>query len=498
MKVKITLLLYTNSTNFDNKLFLHEFKCEKPLANPYQKSLTFNYEITESNSTVFFLKLAISQLFKIKVDFICLLNHNEKQEQFQIVKDTSNIFAFFQSNSLKQPSIEFYYKIVNIPIKLKIDFYRNQIDSINLTLSSVASIYLIKYLLNQKINNNIAVNAQKIYFLRLISSSDNSTIENNNENSPQLSKEYSNEITINDIIVTYLKGSNSLNEPITKYKLHLLLVTEEENRKLNFGLNFNFNFFKNMNKISFQQNAPSYRECSDGLNVFCYCKNEQCQIYNELFVINFGYGPFNLIDKILTSVQCPICKYNFIKVQVRNIGFINAKWTYRGKMNNRNQSSFNGEGSTLDDKLYVLKEINFELCFKNFEVNVTEYFKKTPQEESINKSNGSSLSSNLDNIDLVIIHKEEKKDHKTDLKSFLNYKNNINSAQVRSESTDIFELFSKKTSFCGRINEKLTNKDINVNIEKDDGKCCTGTCISKNSNETGLTKSENNSTCCIL
>ena len=495
MKVKVTLLLYSSTSNFINNLLPKDLKIKKSITKQNNKPLIFTYEYNDSNSTIFYLKLFVSLQFNIKLDHICFLKHNQPQNIFQIVKDTEDINNCIQFNSSNQSFLDLHYKLISIPIKLKIDCFHNQIDSINITLSSNASIYFLKYLLNQKLNNNFPINLQKIFALRLISSFDNSTIDNNeNANDLNVRKEYHNDSTLNDIIFSFLKGPNAfINETLAQYKLHLLLVTETENHKLNFGLNFKFNFFKNMNKITYQQNAPSYRECTDGLNIFCYCKNEQCQIYNELFVVNLGYGSFDLINKIINTMQCPKCLCSFLKVQVRNIGFINAKWTYRGKINNRQQSVFNGEGSTLDEKLYVLKEINFEICFKSFELNVTLNDKKLTQEEM----NHSLLSSNnLDNFDLVL--KEDKKDIKKDLKSFLSFKNGTFGDNIKCDSSDNVGSYSKKTSFCYKHNDKLNSKEINVNIEHDDGKCCSGGCMTKYSGDSRALKNDNNLNCLLF
>lgn len=54
------------------------------------------------------------------------------------------------------------------------------------------------------------------------------------------------------------------------------------------GIDFSFNILKNVNKIDFCLEAPSFCEASDGLNVICYCRNIDCHIYNELFVNKLG------------------------------------------------------------------------------------------------------------------------------------------------------------------------------------------------------------------
>ena len=131
------------------------------------------------------------------------------------------------------------------------------------------------------------------------------------------------------------------------------LLSRNKDNKLQMGLNFKFNYLKNISKISFNQNAPTYCECSDGINLFAYCRNIDCQLFNNLFIKVLGYGVFDIMREI-ERVECPICKYK--KTEVKNIGFINSKWYYKGKINSSKQNSFEGDGITIDDQLYIFKE----------------------------------------------------------------------------------------------------------------------------------------------
>ena len=161
------------------------------------------------------------------------------------------------------------------------------------------------------------------------------------------SKEINDKMTLKNIINSYFGNKIS-----SQYMIYFLLSRNKDN-KLQMGLNFKFNYLKNISKISFNQNAPTHCECSDGINLFVYCRNSYCQLFNNLFIKVLGYGVFDIMREI-EKVECPICKYQ--KTEVKNIGFINSKWYYKGKINSSKQNSFEGDGITIDDQLYIFKE----------------------------------------------------------------------------------------------------------------------------------------------
>ena len=111
MKVKVTLLLYSNTSNFINNLLPKDLKIKKPIAEQNNKPLTFTYEYNKSNSTIFYLKLFVSLQFNIKIDHICFLKHNKPQNIFQIVKDTEDINNCIQFNSSNQSFLDLRYKL---------------------------------------------------------------------------------------------------------------------------------------------------------------------------------------------------------------------------------------------------------------------------------------------------------------------------------------------------------------------------------------------------
>ncbi len=58
--------------------------------------------------------------------------------------------------------------------------------------------------------------------------------------------------------------------------------------KLSLGIDFSFNTIKNVKKVGWKESAPWYREVTDGLAWFCYCRNVRCELANDLFIVNKG------------------------------------------------------------------------------------------------------------------------------------------------------------------------------------------------------------------
>ena len=160
------------------------------------------------------------------------------------------------------------------------------------------------------------------------------------------SKEINDKLTLKNIINSYFGNKSS-----SQFMIYFLLSRNKDN-KLQMGLNFKFNYLKNISKINFNNQAPSYCECSDGINLFAYCRKENCILNNNLFIKVLGYGIFNIMKEI-EKVNCPFCNN---KSEVKNIGLINSKWFYKGKLNCPKQNCFEGDGITIDDQLYILKE----------------------------------------------------------------------------------------------------------------------------------------------
>lgn len=213
---------------------------------------------------------------------------------------------------------------------------------------------------------------------------------------------FSDRKTLYDIIEYFYPLQNNNN---IKYTLHFLLTIKNEiGSSEQIGLNFRFNYFKDVSKISFDKNAPEYCECSDGINLFVFCYNQECLLFNKYFVVNLGYGLFNIL-KQNKNIKCPKCRDNN-NIEIKNIGIINSKYFYSGKLKTKEKekSSFEGDGITLDDKLYILKEAKINSFLLQL------YIEAKPHFMILNKtfiSKRTKEDEELDDIALCDIHKKE-------------------------------------------------------------------------------------------
>lgn len=109
----------------------------------------------------------------------------------------------------------------------------------------------------------------------------------------------------------------------------LIKRVNPETHKVSVGLDFTFNALRNVKRVGWQNDAPWFREISDGLSWFAYCKNLDCAAYKQLFVVSRGYGIFKM-SKDIAEISCPVCKMkNF---ELRNLGFVNCEWALKGKL----------------------------------------------------------------------------------------------------------------------------------------------------------------------
>ena len=140
--------------------------------------------------------------------------------------------------------------------------------------------------------------------------------------------------------------------------------------KLNLGIDFTFNTIKNVKKVNWKEEAPWYREITDGFSWLCYCQNEKCKAFQELVVINRGYGLFSC-KKELQSLRCPLC-YASKTLMVKNAGFVNCEWAMRGILTKNQQSKIYADGKTYDSKLYTFKECDYKDVWLTLDIMVKE------------------------------------------------------------------------------------------------------------------------------
>ena len=418
MKTKIILRLLPKDqyiqksldiSNSTSNLSHLETKIITPIC-PSSNDEVFYYEDIEPKSTIADLIVSISQQKKICPDTLQLYLQN--QNNIKLLKDIENLNEIISlienNNSIQNPLsthqehessknkndyILFYYTMNNVKMKISVDFYQMKIDKIYLKLAFNCSILMLKYIISSKLNKMIPTQSQKLFGLGLLAQG------NKVQKIPLNNKEFNDELRLIDIVNDYDNNSNESN--ISNYALHFLL-TRNNNNKLQMGLNFKFNYFKNVTKIPFKENAPKYCECSDGLNLFCYCRNTSCELFNQLFVHILGYGCYEII-KESQKLKCPICE-DKKTIELKNLGLINAKWIYKGILNGQKTNVFEGDGITVDHQLYILKEAKiYNLVYKLY-VDVKPYFAKddntTREQKDINKEGSDNCD--LDDISLNV------------------------------------------------------------------------------------------------
>ncbi len=284
-----------------------------------------------------------------------------------------------------------YYKICNYTQKVVIDIYKNKIEKIILNLSITCSVYMLKYIIYQKLKlkNIDFIKNHNIYGVGFIDTENIQFIKK-----AQTNKKFNDNNLIYDIMIYYMEPSRC------KDKFLNLILIENSPEQCYIGLDFKFNIMRNFKKLDkYDNNAPSYRNVSDGLNLFIYCLNKKCELYNNYFIVNVGYGNFDIFST-LNDIVCPLC--NSKNISLRNLGMINSKWSYRGFLKSIKSSKINGDGITLDNgKLFVIKEIIFENHFFSLFFEVEFYQIKVNIENSNNIKN--SFQSSIYNIESNII-----------------------------------------------------------------------------------------------
>ena len=143
---------------------------------------------------------------------------------------------------------------------------------------------------------------------------------------------------------------------------------QESSFQLSLGIDFTFNTIKNVKKVNWKEDAPWYREISDGLSWICYCQNPKCLAYKQMVVINKGYGVYS-IKKEMMHIKCPCCLTGKF-LEVRNCGFVNGEWAMRGILNRNKESKIYADGKTYDNKLYTFKECDYKTIWFALDIMV--------------------------------------------------------------------------------------------------------------------------------
>ncbi len=414
------------------------------------ETLDYDFDDANSTNTVLQLKMNIANKMNVTPDTLRLFLY--KENKYIELNDMSKVTSIVKDST---KFLVLYYQLCYNKIKLKIEINQKSIQQVNIKIANSCQLYMLKHIINEKVKNILPVNLQKIFGIKLVSYTQKRVLSDNGNN-----KEFDNENTISDIIQYYVNKEDIIlnhNEDIVLF----LLLMIQDNNKTKIGLNFAFNCFNNVSKINYDDSAPNYRECSDGLNLICYCKNEKCKIYNEMFISVLGYGKFNIIDIEIFNLKCPVCFSNFKHIDLRNIGLINSKWTFKSRLKTKNCKVLTNEGQTLDEKMHILKEINFRNMIDYFKIEVLPLFHSEPnnEKESLN-------SSSLENIDIYIKAETNKTNRMNNLKLFLDSKKNkiVSYDEDRSFDADVINFDEKDEGLCegcfiGNCQQKKNNEN---------------------------------------
>ena len=451
-----------------------------------------------------------------------------------------------------------YYNINKDKIKIIVELYSKSIDHISLNISKMCSILMLKYLILLKlreieksktmsttieqnyelINNNISNE-----FINLIKLSEIITnlkiygngIVNNNLNEYLSKKEtnrnFNNKTMISEIYNYYIinlespiimdnnkqiiKNIDNISISISKDDIGdgilSFIMMEKRDNKCCLGLDFRFTILQNFIPISEEENEEenktniisikSYIKNAScitkyGLNLYFNCLNKNCKYNGKCFILNVGYGNYDILNLIKYNAYCPSCyksKEDFFKeknkkitnindsnnLDLKYLGMINTKWAYKGYLIGIKMTNVEGKGMTvLKDILYKTKEFDFLHQFKKLIFQVERYNSKNKYKQIDSKIESSFCSNddihvddknnnikNLNQITLDISNKTINDSDKNIIKKDIKQEKNIISHNNLLEEFKDSE--NKKIKISKSINNNnLFFEDNNINDNK--------------------------------
>ena len=407
-----------------------------------------------------YLYLIEKRKFDITLDSLILFSKN--QNKYQILNDDDNFYQKYnkQSNKITDEnktsnSIIIYYYIDNDKIKVIVDLYSKSIDRISLNISKMCSLLMLKFIILLKLreieNNKDVSNSNKI--INIIKSSKTKIITMN-----ELIKEttiYGNGIMKTDLTSYIVKNQTNRNfginftiSQIYNYYINMpnkeidweknlnnvdyddstssskeegilnFLFMEKKDNKCHFGLDFRFTILQYFYPLSKEEIIEDeklelinyynndFYQIKSGINLYFNCLNDNCKYNQTLFILNIGYGTFDIFNLIKHNCLCPSCNkrayyyVNNIKyyrgkniknnLELKYIGMMNAKWSYKGYLEGIKMTVVDGKGITVvNNLLYRTKEFNFMTQFKKLLFQADFYISKN---NYINNDNNSLLS----------------------------------------------------------------------------------------------------------
>ena len=519
------------------------------------------------------------------LDSLMLFKYYNKQ--YIMLNDNDN---FYPSNNntynLKDSednnisnSTTLYYYINNDKIKILVNLYSQSIDSISINVSKMCSLLMLKYIIllklreiqknkeisdfnkinNEIFNNNLhssKINLitiedieknEKIYGNGIMNSDlDDYIVKNqtnrNFDNNSTISQVYNYYMGLQDKFVNWEKDINNIkyddNSSIKCEGILNFIFMENKNNKLHLGLDFRFTILQYFEPLSNEEMKEDnkievinyynndFDQIKSGINLYFNCLNNDCIYNKKLFILNLGYGTFDIFSLIRHNSLCPFCNTktnsynnnkhysrNHIKnnIELRFIGMMNSKWSYKGYLEGIKMSITEGKGLTvINDLLYKTKEFNFLKQFKKLLFQIEIYISKNYYMENqdnslyyekmdykydiLNKSKNDET--NKIKIKISDIQKENIiKNKSKNTNKFINFKNKSNNRIKEDIDIDnnIFmalkskQILYRKNNTIKQINEgnkkrysqnfenydnNNTNIDFNIIIDKAKTNCC--------------------------
>jgi hypothetical protein len=219
----------------------------------------------EENLLIYDLKNMIYQCYNFRIDSIEILSNRK------IKMHDNSIIEAYQINENDSLTV----KIEKNCIKVVIEVFQKNLEKVVLNLSICASIYMIKKIIEKK--TKIDSKEQVLYMdNRILNDSESISDFHSLNNFDKYMKSKS------------FDGSIDQTETSSPRFLKLKLLLKQSGSKFKLGLDFSFNYLKSLKKINWDEDAPDYREITDGLCLICYCQNQNCGFYNQMFVHNLG------------------------------------------------------------------------------------------------------------------------------------------------------------------------------------------------------------------
>ena len=350
-----------------------------------------------------------------------ILNHTNKDEN---------------ENNISNSTIIYYY-INPEKIKIMVELYSKNIDSISLNISKTCSLLMLKYIILLKLRE-----MEKSKDLTNMIDPDNKrSLTFTDDNLPDKTI---NDITIDELVKNVkIYGNGIINDSVTQYLIKkqtnrnfnnstllseiynyyfssitnnenkvqkgilCFIMMEQKGKKCSLGLDFRFTVLQYF-LPHFEENEPEDKDdivyfksyfknefsstSKNGLNLYFTCINENCKYYNKCFIFNIGYGTYDIFNLVKYNLYCHSCyksKQEFFREKnktdstinetnnnlvLKYIGMMNAQWAYKGSLLGIKMTNVGGKGmAILKDILYKTNEFDFLSQFKKLVLQVERY-----------------------------------------------------------------------------------------------------------------------------